>query len=177
MPKTRVQKEQIVQDLTDKFNRLTSAVFVDYHGLPVNEVEELRDKLHEADVEYHVIKNRLLKIAVEKSDLNVKMEVIEGPLAAGISYSDAVAPAKILYEFAKTHEHVKILHGIVEGELVDKQNVEALAQLPSKEELLARMVGSINAPVSNFVGVLRAQVSSVVYVLQAVARSKEGASS
>ena len=173
MPKTRAQKEKVVADLVDRLNRIKAAVFVNYTGLKVLEVEELRKKLHEYQIEYLVVKNTLFKIALEKSTLDVKMDDMSGQVGMLLSYSDEVTAAKLAAEFGKLHPALKMKAGLLEGEIIDEAKVIELSKLPSKEELLARVVGSINAPVSNFAGVLRAQVASVVHVIRAIGKAKE----
>jgi large subunit ribosomal protein L10 len=172
MPISRSEKEALVDSLAEIFGDLEAAVMTDYRGLTVRQISDLRAKLREAGVEYKVIKYTLLNRAFTKAGFEIDLEQYEGPLAIATSTEDAVAPAKILNSFAKENENLKILGGILEGEQVDRAQVIRLASLPSREELYAKMLGSINAPVSNFVGVLGNTVRSVVQVLHQIELQK-----
>jgi large subunit ribosomal protein L10 len=172
MPISRSEKSELVDSLAEKFSTLEAAVMTDYRGLTVREISDLRHKLSEAGVDYKVVKYTLLSRAFKKAGLKVDLTQYEGPLAIATSQDDAVAPAKVLSTFAKDNENLKILGGILDGEQVDKAQVARLAALPSREELYAKMLGSINAPVANFVGVLGNTVRSVVQVLHQIELQK-----
>ena len=173
MPKTRKEKEEIVKDIVEDLNKAKSLVLTDYQGLTVNDIQELRNKIQEKDGDYKVIKNNLFQKALEKSDLkDIKVEEIEGPLALGFGFADEVLTAKEIYTFAKEKELPKISGSILEGKYLDEKETVALAKLPSKEELLARVVGSINAPVSGFVNVLAGNLRGLVSVLNNVKEAK-----
>lgn len=173
MPKTRSQKKAIVKDLSQKLGKMNAAVFATYKGIKVLETEDLRKKLYDAGAEYQVVKNSLLKLALKDTHSSLPFEDFSGQVSVVMGFTDEIAPARILAQFAKEHSQIQILSGMLGKELIDKDKVMELAMLPTKEQLLARLLGSINAPVSNFVGVLRAEVSSVVHVLSAISKKKE----
>lgn len=173
MPKTRDQKKKIITTLEDKFKEFTSLVFVDYKGLTVKESSEIKILCKKQDVEYVVAKKTLIKLALEKAgykDFDIKG--LQGNVSMVIGFSDEVAPAKIAATFAKTHENLKLLGGIMEQKIIDLNQVVALSKIPSKVELLAQLVGSINAPVSGFVNVLAGNLRGLVQVLNSIKEQK-----
>ncbi len=174
MAKTREQKEQAVSQLTDAFSASKLAVLADYRGLDVAAISELRAKLRESGVSFTVAKNTLVKIALNntKKASDETTELLAGPV--GIAFgADEVEAARILYEFAKTNTALDILGAInEEGKVMSAEEVTALAQLPSREQLLAQTVGTIAAPLSGFVRVLNGNLSGLVYALQAVVDKK-----
>ena len=170
---TRERKEQLVSQFAEKLARSKSAVFTDYRGLTVEEIMEVRDKLREQGIEFKVIKNTLFGLAVKEAKLDIDPEELAGhPVAVAFGFNDEVAPAKIVFNFARDHEALEIIGGILEGKNIDAAGIKSLAQLPSREELIAKMLGSINAPVSNFVGVLHANLRGIVNVLKAIEEQK-----
>jgi large subunit ribosomal protein L10 len=173
MPKNKQQKKEIVDQLTDKLSKSKSAVFVDYKGLKVKEVEELRRECKKQNSEYLVAKKTLIKLAVDKSKIEgVNIKEMEGNLALVLGYEDEVSPAKTVKDFSKKYDALKMLSGVMEGKFIDKQMVKNLADIPSKPELYAKLVGSINAPVSGFVNVLRGNLRNLIYALNAIKESK-----
>lgn len=173
MPKSRKEKEKIVKELVEDLNKTKSLILTDYQGLSVLDIQDLRNKIQGKEGDYKVVKNTLLKKALEKSELkNLKTEELSGPVALGFSFSDEVAAAKEIYTFAKSKELPRILGGILEGKYLDDKETLALAKLPSKEELLAKVVGSINAPISGFVNVLAGSLRGLVSVLNNIKEAK-----
>lgn len=166
-------KQEQVADVADKLQRAQSVVLVDYRGLTVEEVSNLRTKFREAGVEYKVIKNNMLKRAADSLEIEGLDDYFKGPTAAAFGFDDPVAPAKIMANFIKETKKTELKGGILSGKAVSADAINNLAKLPSKEELLAKMLGSLNAPVSNFVGVLSAIPRSLVQVLNAVREQKE----
>lgn len=162
MSKAVEMKKAIVAEITDKLEKSTSAIIVDYRGLKVDEVTELRRKFTEAGVDYKVYKNTLMKRAAESLGMTELMEELQGPNAVAISYDDPVAPARIANEFAKTHKKLELKVGIVEGAFYDQDKLKELADIPSREMLIAKLLGSLKAPVSNF-----------AYLIKAIADAKE----
>jgi len=144
------RKKLVVEEIKAKFEGSQSAVVVDYRGLTVEEVTELRNKFREANVEYKVYKNNLVKIAIKGTDFEGLSADLTGPNAIAFGIEDAVAPAKIVKEFAKTNEKLELKSGVVESVYYDNAKIMEIANLPSKEELIGRFMGSIKAPVSNF---------------------------
>ncbi|HSI21044.1 MAG TPA: 50S ribosomal protein L10 [Verrucomicrobiae bacterium] len=175
MPKTRVQKEQLLAAFSDRMNRSQSVVFVSTIGIKVNEVEMMRDTLFEHGLQLQVAKNSLLKRALTELKLEVPEELLDQPLALIYSYDDAVAAPKQAAAFKKEVEALNILGGIAGGVYLTPAQVNAYAKLPSREQLLAQLVGTINAPVSGFVNVLAGNVRSIVNVLGAIRDSKQAA--
>lgn len=172
---TRKQKEELVKDLAEKFSKSTSVVFSDYTGLTVSDLRDLRKELNKEKGEYAIVKNTLIKLALDKSGLfaqasskNLIKEKFTGPAAVGLGYGDETFIARTLYNFAKSHLQLKFKCGIVEGKLLQKEEIEELAKLPTKQELLAKVVGSIKAPISGFVNVLSGNFRSLLNVLNGI---------
>ncbi|MBN8237439.1 50S ribosomal protein L10 [Halobacillus kuroshimensis] len=156
------QKKQIVSDLAEKFRNSKSAVLVDYRGLDVAEVTELRNQLREAGVEYKVHKNTMIRRAAAEVELSDLDEVLQGPTAIAFHTDDAVAPAKILNNFAKDHEDLEIKGGVVEGQVATLEQIKELANLPNYEGLVSMFLSVLQAPIRNF-----------AYATQAIADQKE----
>lgn len=152
MPNAKVlkEKQQVVADVTEKFRGSACTVITDYRGLSVADVTELRKQLREAGIEYQVLKNTLCRRATAEAELTDLDVHLAGPTAIAFSKEDPVTPAKILNDFAKKNEHLKIKGGIVEGKIVDYSQIKALAELPSREGLLSMLLSVLQAPVRNF---------------------------
>ncbi|MCM8712075.1 50S ribosomal protein L10 [Clostridium sp. SYSU_GA19001] len=131
-------------------------VFAKYQGLTVEEDTELRKKLREAGIEYKVYKNTLTTLAARELGLEGIVPYLEGPVSVAFGYEDATAPARILNDFAKTHKKLELKAGIVEGDVYDAKGVEKLASIPSREVLIAQLLGSFKAPLSNLAYLLNA---------------------
>lgn len=173
MPKTKAQKKEILNGLKKKLDEMKSAVFVNFSGIPVKEINDLRNSCKDEKIDYVVAKKTLLKkILTDKGFTDVKDDYFSGEVATVISFEDEIAPAKIISAFSKEHEKMKILGGVLEGLLIDESKVKALAKLPSKQELLAKAVGSIAAPLSGFVNVLAGNLRNFVYTLNAIGEKK-----
>jgi large subunit ribosomal protein L10 len=168
----RLAKEQIVNEIKEKLENAVSLVLVDYRGLNVEEVTELRKKSREAGVEYKVYKNTLMTRALKELGIEGLESYLEGPNAIAFGYDDPVTPAKIISEFAKGHEKLEIKAGMVEKKLLSLEEVKALADLPSKEVLVAQVLGGLNAPITGFVNVLQANIRNLVYALDAIREKK-----
>lgn len=173
MPKSREQKRTMLIGLTEKVGRSKSVVFATYNALGVKDTEELRKLLRAEDSELLVTKKTLLSIALKDNNIEADIKPFDGQVATILSYSDEVAAAKILGAFQKTHkDKVDFAGGVLEGKYIDKNNVIALSVLPSKLELYARLVGTMNAPISGFVNVMAGNIRGLVNVLNAVKDSK-----
>ena len=167
------KKQEIIKNLQDKISRAKSVVFAKYFGIGANEINNLRNKVRESGGEYVVAKKTLLDVAFSKSKIDgIKIREIEGEIATVFGYEDEVAPAKILDEFKKSHESVELMGGVLEDRFIDAEKVKALAKLPSKPELYAKIVGSLNAPISGFVNVLAGNLRGLVTVLKAIGDKK-----
>ena len=172
MAKTRKEKEELVKSLEEKLDKAKSAVFADYKGLKVSESEELRGKVRAQNSEIMVIKNKLAKIALKNKGIKVDEDIFARPIAITLSYQDEVAGAKEIDTFAKSHENLEILGGILENEFISADKVKQLAALPSKEDLYAKVVGTIAAPLSGMVNVLSGNIRGLVNVLSQVVSNK-----
>ncbi len=165
-------KKLVVEEITSKIQASKSVVFVDYNKLTVAEVSELRNKCREAGCEYKVYKNTLVRKAFNELGFNQFDEALNGPTAIAFS-ADEVTAAKLMTKAAKDYEGKIVLKcAFSDNAYVDKKGVEALATMPSKEELVAKMLGSMQAPLSNFAGVLTNLMSGIVRVLNGIAESK-----
>jgi len=173
MPKTRIQKEKIVSDLTENLKKAKSLVFVNFNKLKVKEVEQLRKKCRKENVGYMVAKKTLMNIAFKNAGIKeVDVKNFTQETAVVLGYGDEVAPAKVIADFSKEHEALYAFGGVLEGKLVDREMILTLAKLPTRDELLAKVVGSIKAPVSGFVNVLAGNLRNLVYVLNAIKDTK-----
>ena len=149
-------KSQVVSEIVEKLEKSSSAIVVDYKVLTVEEVTELRKKMREAGVEYKVYKNSLVTRAANELGLGDVVQYLEGPVSIAFGYEDATAPARVLNNFAKDHKKLELKAGIVDGIVYDKAGVEKLATIPSKEVLIAKLLGSFKAPLSNFAYLINA---------------------
>lgn len=172
MPKTKVQKQETVKDLGAKLRDVKSLVFASYEKLPTKAIESLKKKLKAEGVGYVVVKKTLLKRALADAGFTFDVKTIPGNFATVLGITDEVAPARIVAEFRKQNEALEIVGGVFEGKLMPAADVKALAVLPSKAALLARVVGSIQAPVSGFVNVLAGSLRGLVGVLNAIKETK-----
>ena len=173
MAKTKQQKQETIKQLAESLKNSKGSVFADYTGLKVSEMQELRAKLGESNSHLVAARKTLLKIALKDSGLeNIDISNLSGAVSAATSSEDEVAPAKAMAEFAKTHDALRIQGGILENNFIDAARVSELAKLPAKPELLAKIVGSIQAPVSGFVNVLRGNLMGLVRVLNNIRETK-----
>ncbi len=171
----KTSKEQLVAELTKKMGAAKAAFLTDYRGIDVEAANALRGELHKANVEYRVVKNTFLKLAIKGTDNECLSEYLNGPTSLTIAKDDPVAPAKALSDFAKANKDFELKCGVLDGKLLSVAEIVALADLPSREVLLAKVLGSISAPATNFVGVLAAMPRSLVQVLGAIKEQKEAA--
>jgi large subunit ribosomal protein L10 len=149
MSKVIETKQQVVTEIAEKLRESKSTIVVDYRGLTVSEVTELRKNLREAGVEFKVYKNSLTRRAAESAEMAELNEFLTGPNAIAFSNEDVVAPAKVLNDFAKDHEALEIKAGVIEGKLVTLDEVKAIATLPSREGLLSMLLSVLQAPIRN----------------------------
>lgn len=170
---TRQQKETIVKDLAEKLKNSKAAVFAEFKGLAVKDMTALRKELRKNGVDFKVLKKTLINLALKDAGIEAKDNNLEGQIAIAVSSGDEVAAAKIIADFAKANENLKIAGGILGKDILSKEEAVALSKLPSKEELLAKFVGSINAPVSGFVNVLAGNIRNFVQVIKAISDNKQ----
>ena len=177
MPSEKIleQKKQQVIDLVEKLKSASAGVLVDYRGLTVEEDTQLRRKLREAGVEYAVVKNTLTRFASNEVGYGEFDPVLHGPTALALSFTDVVAPAKVLVEYAKENDKLEIKAGFIEGKVVSLDEIKALADLPSKDVLVAKLLCSMSSPLQGFVNVLNGNVSGLARVLNAYAEKKAAA--
>ncbi|CAH1219727.1 50S ribosomal protein L10 [Paenibacillus plantiphilus] len=143
-------KQAAVEEISVKLRESSCTVVADYRGLNVKQVTELRKTLREAGIEFQVLKNSILRRATAGAQLSEMDSVLTGPTAIAFSKEDAVAPAKILNDFAKKNEALKLKGGVVEGQFMDAVQIKAIADLPSREGLLSMLLSVLQAPVRNF---------------------------
>ena len=168
-------KEDLVAEFAEKLKVAKAAFLADYRGLDVDQANDLRNKLREVGVEYRVVKNTLLRLAAKDTGSACFDEFLNGPTAIALVNEEPVGPAKALVEFAKKNDAFELKAGMLDGKLLAVAEIQALAELPSREELLAKMLGSMSAPATNFVGVLAAVPRTFVQVLAAIKDQKEAA--
>ena len=168
-------KKQIVKRLKDRFSQAKLVVLTDYKGLNVAAMNDLRAKLREAGVEYQVVKNTMLRRAAEETDAARLIDSFVGPSAIALSLEDPVAPAKVLSEFAKANQKLEIKAGVMEGKLLDAASIKALADLPSRDVLLAKLLSVMVAVPTGMVTVLNEIPAQFVRALAAVRDRKEAA--
>ena len=148
-------KQPIVAAIAEDVKDAQSVVIVDYRGLTVAQDTELRKQLREAGVIYKVCKNTMMKRAFEGTEFEGLAQYLEGPNAMAVSKDDATAPARILCKFAKDADKLEVKAGVVEGKVYDEAGVKALSTIPSREELLSKLLGSIQSPIANFARVIK----------------------
>ena len=156
------EKQVIIDEIKAKLDGAQSAVLIDYMGITVAEADAMRKKLREANVDYTVYKNTLMKRAIDGTEFAPLADVLDGPSAIAISKEDATAPARVLNEVIKEFKKMEFKAGIVEGEFFDKNGIQAIADIPSREVLIAKFMGSVQSP-----------VSKLVRTFQAIADAKE----
>ncbi len=171
----RPEKEALLAELTEKMGAAQSMIVTDYRGLNVAELTELRRKLREAGVEFKVAKNTLLRMAAKNVGIEGLDEILTGPTGVAFGVSDPVAPAKILSQFAKDHKALEIKAGTLGTRVIGVEEIKNLADLPSREQLLAMVAGAFQAPIAGLVNVLQGPLRKFVYAVDAVKRQKESA--
>jgi large subunit ribosomal protein L10 len=167
-------KQQLISEMQEKLNNAKAVFLADFRGMNVTQATNLRDELRKAAVEYKVVKNTLLELASRGTDKESLSSHYVGPTAIALSYDDPVAAAKVLTRCAKEQQATfRLKAGVLSGKIISVAEIQALADLPSREVLLAKLLGSLNAPVTNFVGTLAAVPGSFVRVLDALRAKKQ----
>ncbi len=169
------EKKRITKDLNERFTKAAVVFVTDYKGLDVAAINDLRRKLTEEEVEYQVAKNSLLIRAAEGTDVDLIKEIFKGPNAVALSYIDPVSPAKILTDFAKDNKVFEIKAGVMDGAVLDGNQIKALADLPSREVLLGMLLSTMNSIPTGFVRTLAEIPRQFLNVLQALKDQKEAA--
>jgi large subunit ribosomal protein L10 len=170
-----VAKEQLVEEIKDKFADSQAVLLADYRGLSVKELQQLRVKLREVGAELRVFKNSLTEIAMRELALPSMTEYLTGPTAFVFASEDPVAPAKALTAFAKEHKALELKAGLVENQVVNAEGVKVIATLPSREELIAKLLGTMQNPIVGFARVLNGPVEAFARTVSAVADQKSAA--
>ncbi len=165
MALTREKKQKIIEDLKEKIRRQKIMIFADFTGLKVKDLTSLRKKLKSQGDEIKVAKKTLMRIAFKENKLEIEPKKIAGEIALVFGYQDIVLPAKTLWQFSQENPNLKILGGILENKFIETEKIIELAKLPTKEELLTRLVSSISAPISNLINVLEGNIKGLINVL------------
>ena len=164
-------KKEKVEEWSKRFKDAKSFILADYRGLSVEQDTKLRKAMREAGVEYTVVKNSIARFAANGFDgLD---EYLKGPTAIALSMQDPVSPSKVMSKFAKDYDKLDIKAGVVEGKIVDIEGVKSIASLPSREELVARVVGGLSGPLYGIVNVLNANIRGLAVALNAIAEKKQ----
>lgn len=171
MPTTKQKKEEILAELVEKFKEAKAVVFAQNKGLTVNEIQELRGKLREGNAEMKIAKKTLIKLAAEKAGYkDIPDESMEGAVGAVFSYDDILTGAKSVYDYAKKHKALALLGGLLDGRVMSFEEAQTLATIPSKEELLTKLVYVLKSPISGFHGVLHGTLGGFVRALDAIVK-------
>jgi len=176
MAKSKEQKQAVLEDLRDKFERAKTVVFVIYAGLSVKEMTELRRKLEEAGIDFGVYKLTLVEKAAKEQNIEIDPAIFTGPTAIAFNYQDEITAAKIIRQFSKEHEAMQIEGGLFENRVISIDEVKALAAIPGKEELYAKLVWAIQGPAYNLVSALKGNLNKLVFVLNSFYQSKSESS-
>ena len=169
---TKAFKQEKIEAMKENFAKAKVAVVTEYRGLTVEEITNLRRALQKENSDYMVTKNTLAKIASKGTQFEVLAETLKGPVAIAFGFHDEVAPAKILTKFIKDVKKGEIVAAALDGKLLNAKETQVLANLPSKEELYAKMLGSINSPATGIVGAVNAVMSGLVRAMDQVAKQK-----
>ncbi len=177
MPKTKQQKHDDVAVLTQKLQDAKSIVLTDYKGITMSQLSELRRELRALGAEFTVTKNNVLKIAFKNAALEASAEALEGPTATLFAFDDEITPIKALTKVLKTNQIGSVKGGLLNGEYMDQYLINKLSSLPSKDELRAKTVGILAAPLQGIVGVLNANLRNLVYVLSQINDKRQASGS
>ncbi|MBI3752969.1 MAG: 50S ribosomal protein L10 [Deltaproteobacteria bacterium] len=169
----REEKNKLVSELNEKFKRARAAFIADYRGLKVGDITTLRKSLREVSVDLKIVKNTLAKIAIKDAPIAPLSEYFEGTTAVALSYTDPAAAAKILTQFSKDEPHLKLKAGILGERIIGLNEIKALSELPSREILLGKLLGTFKAAPANLAGVLSGMPRKFVYTLAAI-KAKKG---
>jgi large subunit ribosomal protein L10 len=172
---SREAKEAAVAQLSDELSRIKLAVMTDYRGLSVPEIEELRANLRNEGITYRVTKNTLLRLATKNNPSMAEIDPTSftGPMALALGFDDEVAPARVIFQYAKDHKALEIVGAVTaDGQVLTPAEVKALATLPTRDQLIGQLVGTIAAPLTGFVGVMAGNVRSIINLLNALSEAK-----
>jgi len=165
MPLTKEQKRKNIEELKEKIDRQKIAIFVNFRGIKVKDLTDLRKKLKKADSELKIVKKTLARIAFKDRGLEADVEKLQGEIALVLGYQDVISSAKTVWQFASLNPNLKILGGFLENKLIEAEKIIELAELPDRSELLAKLVGSIASPISNLLNALEYNIKGLLRVL------------
>jgi large subunit ribosomal protein L10 len=168
MPQTKAQKQKVLEDLRDKIARQKAIIFVGITGLKVKDVSELRKKLKAMEANLKVFKKTLAEIVFKENKLEFDKRKFKEEIALVFGFKDELSPVKTVYQFSTQNDKLKILGGFLGNKFKEKEEIITLAQLPGREELLAKLVGSLNASVSGLVNVLQGNIKGLVFALSSI---------
>jgi len=168
---TKEQKAQIVENLKEKLEKQKIVIITNFQGLKTDSLRELREELKKINGEYKISKKTLIKLALEKTKLKglIDLDQFNTSIGLAFGYSDPVSSAKIINKTSKNFEQFEILGGIMDNQVLSPKDIKELANIPSKVELISKLIGSINSPLSGFINVLKGNIRGLVYVLKAIA--------
>jgi large subunit ribosomal protein L10 len=169
------RKHEAVAGLTDRLSRATSAIVTDYRGLTVKQLEELRAQLRTQGIEFHVVKNTLARRAAEAAGVGQFSEALVGPVGLAIGFGELSAPAKVLNDYFRVNRRLPVVAGLVEGQVLDADGVKMIADLPSRDALLAQLAGTLQSPLSQMAGALQSILSTFASTLDAYREKLEAA--
>ena len=169
----RELKEQTVSELREKFQRAKVAILTDYCGLNVDEMNRLRTDLRDEAVEYRVVKNTIVKLAAKSTELELLDGYFNGPTAVALSYNDQMSPAKILTKFVKNNPKLEIKAGVLQGKVIGPDDIKQMAEIPSREVLLAQMLSALTSGQAGLLGVFQGILSRLIHVLESIRSKKE----
>jgi len=170
---TRQKKEQVVEELKEAFQTAKISVFTDFKGMDVNSLTDLRGKIRQSGGKYLVAKKTLIRRVLEDKKINEADSLdLDGQIGLGFGFEDSVQTSKIIYQTQKEGKVLKILGGVMGDKILNTEEMVQLAQLPTREELVAKVVGTIGAPLSGFVNVLRGNIQGLIFALKAIGDKK-----
>jgi large subunit ribosomal protein L10 len=165
MALTKAQKQKTLEQLKEKVDRQKAIAFANISGLKVKDLTKLRREMKKRDCELKVAKKTLINLALKEKKIGVDLKKMEGEIALGFGYKDEISPFKTFYDFAKDCEGLEILGGLIGEDYLEKERVMELAKIPTREELLAKLVGSLLSPVSGFINVLQGNIKGLLRIL------------
>ena len=169
---TRQKKEEVVKDLVERLPKTSVFLFADNKGIPVKDLSSFRRQLKKENIDFKVIKKTLLKKALEEAKIPMDAKNLEGQIAIVMGYQDEVSVPKFIYKFSKENNNLKIIKGFLGGKELSKEEVMSLAKLPTREELLGRLVYLVSSPITNFASVLQANTRNLVFALNQIQQHK-----
>jgi len=167
------EKIELVKNLSTLLRSSKGIYFTDYRGLNVKDITDLRSRLRDTETFYKVIKNSILKRALEQAEIKEVSHLVEGPIAIAITSNDPIQPIKILALFRKEHNLPHIKGGIAEGKFISEEEIDEIAKIPSREELLSMVVGSLNTPITGLIWTLKGMLAKLIYTLNSLINKKE----